>query len=245
MNLDHVQYVFMFTVFPIAVIAITSSLQVSSAARIRIALGLSLWFGFTYLATVPNVGRVPGALFGIIFPVVIVSAYMLLNRTARIVIVQMSLAPLVALHVTRIAGGLFILLFWEGRLSNPFAYIAGGGDLLSAALAIPAVIIAYRGKPGWERWLLAWNLIGFSDFIVAITLGMTSQPGSPFQIFNDLPGTSVLGEMPWRFIPSYFVPLYMMIHVALFIRLVTHFPSESRNLVPAPPSDIRSGLTRK
>jgi hypothetical protein len=229
-NLDQIQYIFMLAVFPVAVIAITGSLPVSNAAKLRVGLCLALWFGFTYLATVPNLGRVPGALFGIIFPVLGVSAYMLFNQTARGVIQHMSLAPLVALHVTRIAGGLFIPLFWEGRLSNPFAYIAGGGDLLSAALAIPAAIIAFRGKAGWEKWVLAWNVIGFADFISAITLGVTSQSGSPFQLFNDLPGTSILSKLPWRFIPSYFVPLYLMIHVALFIRLLPRFLIKTEKL---------------
>jgi hypothetical protein len=229
-NLDQIQYLFMLAVFPIAIIAITGPLPVSSAAKLRVGLCLVLWFGFTYLVTVPNLGRVPGALFGIIFPVLGVSAYMFFNQTARGVIQHISVAPLVALHVTRIAGGLFIPLFWEGRLSNPFAYIAGGGDLLSAALAIPAAIIGYRGKPGWEKWVLAWNVIGFADFISAITLGVTSQSGSPFQLFNDLPGTSILSELPWRFIPNYFVPLYLVIHMALFIRLVPRFLSKTKKL---------------
>jgi hypothetical protein len=220
----------MLAVFPVAVIAITGSLPVSNAAKLRVGLCLVLWFGFTYLATVPNLGRVPGALFGIIVPVLGVSAYMLFNQTARGVIQHISVAPLVALHVTRIAGGLFIPLFWEGRLSNPFAYVAGGGDLLSAALAIPTAIVGYRGKPGWKKWVLAWNVIGFADFISAITLGVTSQSGSPFQLFNDLPGTSILGALPWRFIPSYFVPLYLMIHVALFIRLLPRFLSKTEKL---------------
>jgi hypothetical protein len=110
-NLDQIQYIFMLAVFPVAVFAITESLPVSGAAKLRIALGLVLWFGLTYWTTVPNLSRVPGALFEIIFPVLGVSAYMLFNQTARGVIQHMSLAPLVALHVTRIAGGLFIPLF--------------------------------------------------------------------------------------------------------------------------------------
>ena len=219
MTLDTLQYIFMLTVLPIAIFAITASLPVTTAAKLRIAVGLAAWFCFTAMATVPNLGPIPGALFGIIFPVVGIAAYFCFNNTASAVIANMFVAPLIALHVTRIAGGLFIPLFWEGRLSNPFAYIAGAGDLLAAALAVPAAVIAYRGAPGWQKWVLAWNTVGFADFISAITLGITSQPGSPLQIYYDLPGTAVLGELPWRFIPSFFVPLYLMIHIALFIRL--------------------------
>jgi hypothetical protein len=112
------------------------------------------------------------------------------------------------------------LLALEGRLSNPFAFYAGWGDILAATLAIPAALIAWRAKEGWEKWVLSWNVIGFVDFVSAVSLGTTSATGSPLQLFFEAPGTGILGELPWRFIPSYFVPLYIMIHIALFIRLV-------------------------
>jgi hypothetical protein len=222
----------MFVVLPIAILAITSALPIRQISRLWIGLMLVLWFGLTCATSIPNLGPVPGALFGIIFPVLGVSAVMVFNPTARDVVARMKAWPMVALHMTRVAGGLFIPLFWEGRLSNPFAYVAGGGDLLAAFLAIPAAIIAYRGKAGWEKWLLAWNVIGFADFVSAITAGVTSQVGSPLQVFTELSGTQILGELPWRLIPSYFVPLYLMIHVGLFIMLVPKVFSNFSNPKP-------------
>jgi hypothetical protein len=228
MNIDELQYLFMGLCLPLAIYAITQAMDTSKTAQWTIAAILIGWFVFTALTTVQGVGRVPGALFGILFPVIGVSLFMIFNPAARSAVLKAYVPLLVALHTTRIAGGLFIPLFWEGRLSNPFAYIAGGGDLLSAALAIPAAYIAWQAKAGWEKWVLAWNVIGFVDFMSAITLGITSQPGSPLQIFFDAPGTGILGALPWRFIPSYFVPLYIMIHVALFVRLLGHKSSIHR-----------------
>jgi hypothetical protein len=220
MTLDGLQYLFMGAVLPLAIYLITQAFPISRKARWIIGGILVSWFAVTALTAVPSIGRAPGALFGIIFPVVAISLWMVLNSAARKIVLQATLPLLIILHVTRVAGGLFIPLFWEGRLTNPFAYIAGGGDLLSAALAIPAAYAAWQAKPGWEKWVLAWNVIGFADFMSAITLGITSQQGSPFQVFMDAPGTSILGQLPWRFIPSYFVPLYIMVHVAIFIRLL-------------------------
>jgi hypothetical protein len=222
MNIDGLQYLFMGMCLPLAIYAITQAFDVSDKTRWNTTAILLAWFVFTAMASVPGIGRVPGALFGILFPVIAVSLFMIFNPAVRSVVIKASVPLLVALHTTRIAGGLFIPLFWECRLSNPFAYIAGGGDLLSAVLAIPAAYIAWQAKAGWEKWVLAWNVIGFVDFMSAITLGITSQPGSPLQIFFDAPGTGILGVLPWRFIPSYFVPLYIMIHVALFVRLLGH-----------------------
>ncbi|MGL4404595.1 MAG: hypothetical protein ACRCT6_02475, partial [Notoacmeibacter sp.] len=119
-------------------------------------------------------------------------------------------------------------------LSNPFAFYAGWGDILAALLAIPAALIAWRAKEGWERWVLVWNVLGFTDFMFAVSLGVTSTAGSPLQLFFEAPGTGILGDLPWRFIPSYFVPLYIMIHVALFIRLVPAVFGSRKNVVSLP-----------
>jgi hypothetical protein len=220
MSLDLVQYIFMATCAPLAIATILWSISFSVPQRMAIGFILVAWFLLTAWTAIPSLGKLPGALFGIIFPVVLVSFFLIYSKTAARLINQMAVAPLVLLHVTRLAGGLFILLHAEGRLSDPFASIAGWGDILAATLAVPAANIAYRAKPGWQNWVLAWNVIGFADFISAITLGATSQVGNILQVFSEPPGTAVLGSLPWRFIPSYFVPLYMMIHVALFIRLL-------------------------
>jgi hypothetical protein len=219
-TLDLVQSIFMITCPPVAITVILRALPLSQIQTWGLGLLLASWFALTALTRIPPVGRLPGALFGIVFPVLAISIFMLRSEAARRIIAGINVPLLVGLHVTRLAGGLFILLHAEGRLSNPFAAIAGWGDILAATLAIPATIIAWSARPGWEKWVLAWNVIGFLDFMSAIGLGITSQPGSPLRLFYDLPGTAILGELPWRFIPSYFVPLYIMTHVVLFIRLV-------------------------
>jgi hypothetical protein len=123
--------------------------------------------------------------------------------------------------------------FWQGADSCGFfdrRQVRSASAL--ATLAIPAAVIAWHARPGWERWVLGWNVIGFADFISAVTLGVLSQPGSPLRIFFDAPGTALLGELPWRFIPSYFVPLYLMVHIALFVRLVPAVFDRRRNPQP-------------
>jgi hypothetical protein len=220
MNLDLVQSVFMATCAPIALVVILRALPLTLLHRWVLGLALAVWFLLTALTPLPPVGRLPGALFGIVLPVMAVSAFIIFSPFARRVLADASIPLLVGLHVTRLAGGLFILLAADGRLSNPFAAIAGWGDIIAATLAIPAAIVAWRARPGWERWVLAWNVIGFVDFMSALGLGVASQPGSPLRLFFEEPGTAILGQLPWRFIPSFFVPLYIMIHVALFVRLL-------------------------
>lgn len=226
MTLDALQFALMYFTFPLAVLAITVSLKLKTLASLGVVAVLTLWFAFTAYAQVQSVGRIPGALFGILLPVLFGSGFMIVNKAVNSILLQMSVVPIIAMHVTRLAGGFFIPLVWDERLSKPFGYIAGSGDILAALLAIPIAIIAWRGKAGWVKWVLAWNMLGLADFMIAIGLGITSQPNSPLQILTSSPGTAILGELPWRFIPSYFVPLFILTHVALFVRLLHQITSE-------------------
>jgi hypothetical protein len=161
---------------------------------------LGAWFLFTIFVAIPSVGSVPGALIGIVVPVLGALLLYFVSPLAQRAVAGANVAFLVGLHASRVAGGAFLLLHTAGRLSNPFAAAAGWGDLLTAFLAIPAAIVAYRKLAGWERWVFAWNVIGFVDFMSAVTFGLTSEPGSPLQVFTDPPGTA------WRLIPGFFGP---------------------------------------
>ena len=211
--LDTVGFLILSLCGPLAIGVIVWALPVSDRQRIGVAAVLSAWFVYTIVAP-PR-----GALFGIILPVLAIPLLYAVSTTAQRAVAGMSLPAMIALHVSRWAGGFFILLNGHGRLANPFAAVAGWGDILAATLAIPAAMIAYRANPGWEKWVLGWNVIGFADFVSAVFFGATSQPGSPIQLFFEPPGAGILGQMPWRLIPNYFVPLYLIIHVAIFIRL--------------------------
>jgi hypothetical protein len=232
MTLDQVQSVFMALCGPLALVAILRALPLAPRQAVGVAILLSGWFLLTAWTSMPQIGRLPGGLFSIVLPVIALGVFLLLNPAARRLVDRANIPILVGLHVTRLAGGMFVLLAAEGRLANPFAAIAGWGDILAATTAIPAAIIAWRGRQGWEKWVLSWNCFGFLDFVSAISLGITSQPGSPLRIFFEEPGTAILGQLPWRFIPNFFVPLYIVIHIGLFIRLIPAvFPA--RRLRPA------------
>lgn len=225
--LDALGYVVLISCGPGAIAVILLALPLDVKERWAVSAVLGAWFLFTLFVAVPNLGPVPGALLGILIPVLCAVALYVLSPRAQQAVADANVAFLVGLHASRVAGGAFILLHEAGRLSNPFAAAAGWGDLLAAFLAIPAAIVAYRQSAGWEKWVFAWNIIGFVDFVSAVTLGLTSQPGSPLQIFMDSPGTAILTDLPWRLIPGFFVPLFLMIHIALFIRLWPALSSES------------------
>jgi hypothetical protein len=214
---------------PLAITVIVLALPLDVRTRCLLASILGAWFLFTIFVPVRSIGVVPGALPGILIPILVAVCVYFLSPLAQRAVSGADVPLLVGLHVTRIIGGAFILLHAEGRLSNPFAAAAGWGDLIAALLAIPAAIVAYRKSANWERWVFAWNVIGFVDFVSAVTFGLTSQPESPLRIFMEPPGTALLvSELPWRLIPFFFVPLYLIIHIALFVRLWPALANGSR-----------------
>jgi hypothetical protein len=116
------------------------------------------------------------------------------------------LSALVGLNAARLRGVFFLILAADGRLSAPFAPVAGIGDMLVAALAIPLAAMAAGGAGERPTWLGVWNALGALDLVVAVTLGLLSAPGTPFRVFTGGPGTSAIAELPWIMIPTMLVP---------------------------------------
>lgn len=90
-----------------------------------------------------------------------------------------------------------------GPLPEPFASTAAYGDLAAAVLAIVA-IIALRGR--WKfKYAVVWtfNIVGTVDFANALSRG------------EALPHFG-----PTWFIPALFVPLLLVSHFLIFVRLI-------------------------
>lgn len=90
--------------------------------------------------------------------------------------------------------------------------------MLVGALA-PVVAIAYARGPEKNGDLArGWNILGLTDLGVAVTTGMITAP-SPIQQFAfDLPN-DLVGAFPMILIPTYLVPLSVLLHLASLTKL--------------------------
>ncbi|MDE5443127.1 hypothetical protein GWG65_17020 [Bradyrhizobium sp. CSA207] len=137
----------------------------------------------------------------------------------RSALLSVSLPALVAVHAGRLGGLFFLLLYWDGRLSAPFAPSAGIGDMITGALALPLAAMLALGFQIPKPWIVLWNAFGTLDLVVAIVLGLLSAPGTPFRVFTEGPGTLAMSTLPWAFVPSMLVPIYLFIHFAIAVKL--------------------------
>ena len=200
------------------------SMPLSSAQKLTTVTIAGLWIGFAIAlattgiysspATPPAIGVVAAA------SVVVIGAAAAFSVSVREALLAIPVPLLIGLNAARIAPGAFmVLLAYQGRLSGPFPQLAGWGDIIAGAAAIPLMFAAARNFSDNRGAVLAWNIFGLLDLITAAALGVLSAPDSPLQIFGGPVGSAAIAVLPWSNIPTLIVPFYLIIHGIIFARV--------------------------
>jgi hypothetical protein len=106
----------------------------------------------------------------------------------------------------RIAGFTFLVLYAAGMLPGVFALPAGWGDIAIGATApFAAIKLANFSR---RRGFIFWQVLGIFDLVMAVTLGAVARLISPHGI-----ATAVMTVLPMSLIPTFAVPLLIMLHV--------------------------------
>lgn len=107
-------------------------------------------------------------------------------------------------HAFRHIGMVFLVPGIAGQaLPDNFAIPAAYGDLVSAVLAVLALIALRTGRTGALALVWIFNFVGTVDLLFAL---------SHVDVVPDLGAT-------W-YIPTFFVPLLLVTHAMIFVRLV-------------------------
>jgi hypothetical protein len=208
----------------IAVGFLSWAMAESARGRVVILVALGAWFAFMLAigatgALSPGLGGPPALGLTVVLPIVaLVWAYFALP-SVRITMAATPLPALIALHLIRVLGFMFLVLYAEGRLPAPFAPSAGWGDMLIGATALPLAWAVARFGARVRPLVLLWNALGVADLVIALTLGPLSAPG-PLQVFVGPPDSSPMTTLPWLIIPGFLVPILFFIHVVIFHRLL-------------------------
>jgi hypothetical protein len=160
----------------------------------------------------------PGLGLGVVGPLVVLAALGLGTERGREAVKRVPMTSLIGIHALRVLGVLFVLLYAEKRLPAPFAPVAGWGDVAVGVMAIPLALMARDAKRVSKGTIFAWNVLGLTDLVVAVSLGATSAPG-PLQIFRGGPSSAIMTGLPWLLIPGFLVPLLAFVHLCIFYRL--------------------------
>jgi hypothetical protein len=190
---------------------------VLSAALIGwLAIAQYLGAANTYFATTER--AVPTILFGLLTPLAVAAIALWRSDSIARLASAIPLHWLVAAQVYRIMGGIFLVLWADGRLPWQFAMPAGIGDVATGIVAVVVAAQLARNASGAHRATYAWSLFGIADLVVAIAMGAMTSPGRPHLLAFDAPNL-LISSYPLVMVPTFAVPLALMLHGLVLWRL--------------------------
>jgi hypothetical protein len=209
----------------INLVAITSVLPGALTQRLRLAAIAGAWVG---LATgLGAAGRLvfspdhPVPLVGVLFavPLLTVAALAFKYPRMRATLMAIPMPLLIGVNALRMLGVLFLLLAAAGRLSGPFPYSAGWGDIITGAFAIPLALSVARSQKPPVGAIRLWSIFGTLDLFAAVGLGITSAAGSPLQLIHAGVGSEAMQYLPFCLVPTVLVPFYLITHAIIAAQL--------------------------
>ena len=225
MNTDLIGSVELTASAAIVIAALSIGFGSDPLTRIRIAVGLGIWFIIVVILAATRalyyergLGT-PGLGLAIALPIAVLCITATRVESLRKNFHRVPLWLLIGVHTVRLLGVSFIILFAAGRLPAPFAPVAGWGDIFVGATAVPVAWLAYRQATNARPILWIWNVIGIADLIAAVGLGATSSPG-PLRLIFAEPSSAIMTILPWLLIPGFLVPLLVAVHIGIFVRLI-------------------------
>jgi hypothetical protein len=220
----------------IILVAFTHALPGSLARRLGLAAIAGAWVGLA--SGLGAAGKLtfspdsPVPLIGVLFalPLIVVAVLALRSEKVRAALLAVPMPLLIGLNALRVLGVLFLLLAASGRLSGPFPFSAGLGDIITGAFAIPLALTVARSQRPALAAVRRWNIFGALDLIVAVGLGIASASGSPLQLIHAGVGSEAIQHLPYCLIPAALVPFYLITHaiVAAQLRAQRTAPSAAR-----------------
>jgi hypothetical protein len=184
----------------------------TNAKYAKLTTGLIfIWFLFSLTAsalhlfkTEPNQPPLPLGL-AVLVPIVIVVVWSAVSRSFRQFLLELNPHTLTIVQAWRIAGFAFLVLYAYGILPGESALPAGWGDI---AIGATAPFVALKlANPNYRKSFILWQLLGITDLVTAVGLGVTAQLINPHGI-----ATGAMTVLPMSFIPTFAVPLYLILH---------------------------------
>jgi hypothetical protein len=197
-----------------------SSRSISSVKNLTVAV-LVLWFLLAVTGSLLGVfdsePRPPLPLgLAAVVPVALFAVSYLTSVRFRELVWTLDLRLLTLAQTWRVGGIVFLILYQRGALPGVFAIPAGWGDF---AIGITAPVVAwYWSRPFPTKTFIAWNVLGSLDLVLAVTLGVLASR-TPIGILAGDVTTRLMGQFPLSLIPTFFVPLLLILHLISLSRV--------------------------
>ena len=149
--LDLIGSILLIVLAVVVVATLVPAREGHGVTRGRLAVGLGAWFVVAAALALAGAFASPalpvGVALGIAVFVPVLVGGVIVARTQSH---GVPLTALVGVHVGRILGAAFLMLYAAGRLPYTFAHSAGWGDITTGVLAIPVVWAIRQRVTGWR-----------------------------------------------------------------------------------------------
>jgi hypothetical protein len=225
----------MITTFFLGFVALMTAIVVLLSARYRngrFALGvlaaLCGWFIYVgvlgYLGVIANRAIFPPGIALVFVPV---AAFLILfilrvgSPAGARVALAFPLWLLIGAQAFRVGVELFIHQLWiAGLVPKMLTFSGTNVDIYVGASAPVIAWLTMRGRWG-QRLALLWNVLGLLSLANVVTRAVLTAPGPLNLIHGEVPNR-MIGTFPFMFIPGFFVPLAVVLHVLAIRSIASH-----------------------
>jgi hypothetical protein len=215
-------------------VAITAAVVVALIARyldrraaFRVLAGLAVWFLYaglmSYFGVFKNTAaRPPGTAF-LLAPILLflsfLIAFMARSAAGSRIALAFPLWIILGAECFRVGVELFLHQLWaEGIVPKTLTFEGANVDIYIGASAPVIAWLSTRGRMGLKL-ALVWNLLGLFALTNVVIRAVLTAPG-PFNLIHAEVPNRMFGTFPFTFIPGFFVPLAVTLHV-LAIRAIS------------------------
>lgn len=128
-----------------------------------------------------------------------------------------TLESLITIHVFRIVGVFFIMLYCYNLLQPAFALSAGLGDIITALLAFPVAKLVSTGARWRISAVIAWNIFGMLDIIRLLFLATIIAKNTATTGVDG--GLREITLFPFVWFPAFAPATILFLHTLIFRKL--------------------------
>lgn len=170
------------------------------------------WSGFFLINTIP-----PRILLFTTLPLLLFY-FVFISRTQvyQTLLNAIPLSALVRLHVFRLVGVFFLIVWRYDALPTYFAFSAGLGDIFAALTAIVVAKCVDKSYKHYKTITVIWNVIGLCDIfnVLFTALYLTKQ-----NLETGSQGVIDITGFPFALIPAFAPATIIFWHIAIFKKL--------------------------
>ncbi len=176
-------------------------------------VSIAAHFGFFTTISLP-----PKIILTTTFPLLLFYIIIISNTSSyKKVLKEVELSKLISVHIFRLIGSYFIILYIYNLLPKSIALIAGIGDITTAITSLFVAKAILQKKVYAKKLALLWNTFGMLDIIATSTLAILLTKQS---IDTGSLGVEFLAEFPFCFIPAFAPATILFLHISIFRKIL-------------------------